>query len=300
MSSFSVSNYDLRHLRVFISIVENEGVSSAAFAEGANLSTISRDLAALETRLGMQLCRRGRGGFSLTLQGEKIYRAAKDLQSRLQLFELEVQTAKDAVSNSFNIGINDHVITNHGSGLVKAMAQMRREFPDISIGVSVHEAASIDVLVRERRVDVGVTGQPAWLQPLDYTPMFLEEHRLYIGINSPQFTEIHSAMAKDSKQIATTLPYVARTQNTAGFKDFEERYPHVVVGRCGNLESVLAAVLSGAGCALMPMKFVESLQREDLVEIPISGAPVYVQFYISYRRDTARQKDMVSFLSQFE
>ena len=300
MTHLTMSNYDLKHLRVFISIVEHEGVSSAAHAEGATLSSISRDLAALETRLGIRLCRRGRGGFSLTPQGKKIYRAARDLHSHLQMFELEVQSARDTISESFNIGIIDHVITNHGSGLIKAMAHMRQKFPDISIGVSVHESSLVEILVRERRLSVGIIGNPAWLQPLEYAPMFVEEHRLYLGTSCPQFDEIQASIAEGTNRISQPIPYIARTQNTEAFKEFEEHHHHIVVSRCGNLESVLAAVLSGAGCALMPKNFVEFLQREDIVEIPIEGPGVFVQFYVSYRRDTAQQIDVVNFLSQFK
>ena len=299
MNSFNLSNFDLRHLRVFISVVENEGVSAAALANGVALSTISRDLTSLEERLGVKLCNRGRGGFSLTRQGEAIYRAAVDLQKRIQVFEFEVQAAKDVVSDSFNIGINDHLIANTDSGLVAAMAQMRKKFPDTLINVSVHETTTLDVLIRERRLDVGVTGQPAWLQPLQYSKLFLEEHRLYIGTNCPLLDEVRRSLGKAPTEIEKPLPYIARREQTDGFKKFEERYPLSVVSRCANLEAVLAAVLSGAGCALMPAKFVESVHREDVVELPVKEAPFYVQFYLAYRRDAVRQKGLKTFLSQF-
>ena len=299
MNSFSLSNFDLRHLRVFISVVENEGVSAAALANGVALSTISRDLTSLEERLGVKLCNRGRGGFSLTRQGEAIYRAAVDLQKRIQVFELEVQAAKDVVSDSFNIGINDHLIANSDSGLVAAMAQMRKKFPDTLINVSVHETTTLDVSIRERRLDVGVTGQPAWLQPLQYTKLFLEEHRLYVGTNCPLLDEVRRSLGKAPTEIKNPLPYIARSEQTDGFRGFEDRYPTSVVSRCANLEAVLAAVLSGAGCALMPVKFVESVHRDDVVELPVKEAPFFVQFYLAYRRDAVKQKGLKTFLSQF-
>lgn len=300
MSSFNLSKFDLKHLRVFISVVENEGVSAAALANDVALSTVSRDLTSLEERLGVQLCRRGRGGFSLTRQGEDIYRAAVDLQSRIQVFELEVQAAKDAVSDSFNIGINDHVITNMGSGLVAAMTHMREKFPNTLINVSVQETSTLDVLVRERRLDVGVTGQPAWLQPLEYTKLFLEEHRLYVGTNCAKLQEIQASLSKNPSEVSTLIPYITRSEKTDGFTEFEARYPLAIAGRCANLEAVLAAVLSGAGCALMPVGYVKSVGREDLIEIPLKEAPFYVQFYLAYRRDTARQIGIKNFLSQFK
>lgn len=87
MAAFALSNYDLRQLRTFLAVVEQGGVSAAAYRLGASLSTVSRDLSALERRIGIQLCRRGRSGFSLTPQGEDVHRAAIRLFSELQSFE---------------------------------------------------------------------------------------------------------------------------------------------------------------------------------------------------------------------
>lgn len=283
-----------------MSVVENEGVSAAALANGVALSTISRDLSSLEERLGVHLCRRGRGGFELTQQGHNIYRAAVDLQARMRVFELEVQAAKDAVSSSFNIGSNDHVITNPESQLIEAIAHMRQAFPGTLVNVSLHEDTSIDVLVRERRLDIGIIGQPAWLQPLQYTPMFLEEHRLYVGTKYPRRDEIQATLDGGPNGVWAPIPYIARAQKTDGFQYFEERYPLVVTGRSGSLEAVFAAVLSGRGCALMPVRFVQAHQRDDLVELPLKDGPYFVQFYVACRRDAAREKTVRSFISQYE
>ena len=163
MSAFPVSRYDIKHLRVFASVVEHEGVTAAAHGNGVSLSTISRDLSALEERLGIQLCRRGRGGFALTPQGEDVYRATVELLSRMHVFELEIQATQETVGGGFNFGVIDNLITNHGTGVIAALSKMHRDYPKMLINVSVHEDSSIDVLVRERRLDIGITGQPAWL-----------------------------------------------------------------------------------------------------------------------------------------
>lgn len=141
-----------------ISVVENEGVSAAALASDVALSTICRDLTSLEERLGVQLCHRGRGSFKLSRTGEDIFHAALDPPSRIHVFELAVQAAKNAASESFNIGIIDHVITIIGSCLVAAINYMRKKFPNTLINLFVQQTSTISVLVRERRLDVGVTG----------------------------------------------------------------------------------------------------------------------------------------------
>ncbi len=300
MSAFAVSKYDLKHLRVFASVVEHEGVTAAAHGSGVSLSTISRDLTALEERLGIQLCRRGRGGFSLTPQGENIYRATVVLLSQLHAFEMEVQATQDTVGGGFNFGVIDNVITNHGTGVIAALSKMHHDFPEVMINVSVHEDSAIDLLVRERRLDIGMTGQPALLQPLVYVPAFIEEHSLFASRDAPQFDAIMKVFSDDPENASERVPYIARKQRTEVFDAFEERYPLQIAGRGGSLESILAAVLAGIGCALMPTHIVQVARREGLVKIPLSGPPIQIQFYLAYRRDAAVQPAIRAFIKQFD
>jgi LysR family transcriptional regulator, transcriptional activator for bauABCD operon len=60
---------DLRLLRVFHTVAEKGGFTAAEVTLGKSKSAISADVSALESRLGVTLCQRGRGGFSLTSEG---------------------------------------------------------------------------------------------------------------------------------------------------------------------------------------------------------------------------------------
>lgn len=62
----ALSNINLRLLRVFVTMAERGGYSAAQSELNIGLSTISSHMTALEERLGVRLCGRGRGGFRLT------------------------------------------------------------------------------------------------------------------------------------------------------------------------------------------------------------------------------------------
>ena len=74
-----LSDADLRLLRVFKAVVDCGGMASAELELNLAMSTISRHVKDLETRLGLVLCRRGRGGFALTPEGEQLYAATERL-----------------------------------------------------------------------------------------------------------------------------------------------------------------------------------------------------------------------------
>ena len=58
-----VSDFDIRLLRIFRSVVECGGFSAAETVLGIGRSAISQQMSDLEQRLGLRLCQRGRAGF---------------------------------------------------------------------------------------------------------------------------------------------------------------------------------------------------------------------------------------------
>lgn len=299
LASFALSNYDLRQLRIFLKVVECGGVSAAAYRLGLSLSTVSRDLSALEKRLGIHLCRRGRSGFTLTPQGEDVHRAAVRLFSELQSFEQTIQTTRQTLGGGFNLGIIDNVVTNPEARIVAAIREMHRLFPDMLINVSVHAAPMIEVQVRERRIDIGVTAQPERLAPLEYAPAFVEEHRLYMSARSPHLQATRRAVCQQADGDGAGIPYISRDFRTDSFHDFEWRYKLDVVARASTLESILAAALAGIGCALLPAHFVRTVGESDLVEIATPCTPLPVQFFYVFRRDAANRRAIDALLNAF-
>src|SRR5574343_1906153 len=68
-----ISDMDLRLLRVFRAVVDCGGMSAAELELNIGTSTVSRHIKDLEARLGLTLCRRGRAGFALTAEGQRVY-----------------------------------------------------------------------------------------------------------------------------------------------------------------------------------------------------------------------------------
>ena len=98
-----ITEYDLRLLRIFISVVEHGGFAAAENALGITRSTISVHMSNLETRMKLKLCLRGRGGFSLTEDGQSVYRAVLNLFDSINDFSLLVGTLGKELSGELVI-----------------------------------------------------------------------------------------------------------------------------------------------------------------------------------------------------
>ncbi len=103
---------DLRLLRVFIAVAEAGSFSAAQVVLNVSQPTISTQMAELETRLGLTLCRRGRSGFSLTDDGHATYEAAKSLLRGCEDFVSKVNSQRGSVSGELRIALADSLVGN--------------------------------------------------------------------------------------------------------------------------------------------------------------------------------------------
>src|SRR5687768_16909560 len=88
--SVNISDADIRLLKVFNAVVQCGGFAAAQVELNVGQSTISAHMATLESRLGVRLCERGRGGFRLTEQGRHIHEAAQRLFREVESFRADV------------------------------------------------------------------------------------------------------------------------------------------------------------------------------------------------------------------
>ena len=117
---------DFRLLRVFVTVVERGGFAAAEVPLGLSLSTISGQMKALETRLGLTLCTRGRAGFRLTEAGEAVYAEARQLIAASQGFSNRIAGLKDRLAGPVHIGTLDATITDPKSRMTEPCRLCRR------------------------------------------------------------------------------------------------------------------------------------------------------------------------------
>ena len=85
-----ITDADWRLLRVFTAVAHCGGMTAAELELNISTSTISRHVKDLESRLGLVLCRRGRGGFALTPAGERILQETRQLLAATDRFRASV------------------------------------------------------------------------------------------------------------------------------------------------------------------------------------------------------------------
>ncbi|MGE0845693.1 MAG: LysR family transcriptional regulator [Flavobacteriaceae bacterium] len=181
------SQSDLRLLRVFMTVVESGGFTPAQITMNIGQSTISAHMAALEERLNMRLCERGRGGFRVTPQGREVYEAAQRLFRSIDSFSSEVNALRGRLSGEIHIGMVDSVVTNPGFPLSETIARFEKRQGEVSIHLHIATPAEIERSVFEGRFDLGIGGYTQQLSGIDYLRLVTEKQFLYCGRGHPLF-----------------------------------------------------------------------------------------------------------------
>src|ERR1700742_1784447 len=110
MASPKLTNPDLNLLRVFVTVVNSGGFSAARTELNVSQPTISMRISDLEARLGMRLCERGRGGFKLTAEGQKVYEASLNLFQSLETFRAGIGAVRGRLVDELHIGFADATV----------------------------------------------------------------------------------------------------------------------------------------------------------------------------------------------
>ncbi|MBH0237309.1 LysR family transcriptional regulator [Methylobrevis albus] len=287
-----VDTIDLRLLRIFGTIVEAGGFAAAQDELNLSLSTISGHIAALETRLGVKLCHRGRSGFRLTDDGRQVYEEARRLLASVEHFDGRVRGLKRALSGALTIGLTDNTISDPNAPLETVFAGFAREAPSVLLTVVTRPPHELlrDVVAGE--IHLAVASFPRIALGLSYLDLYVETQRFYCGAEHPLYGVPD---AEIDVETVRRHPIVGRAYwGQRDLKIFAIGGPRAVVS---DMESEARLILSGAYLGYLPdhyaARFVAEARlrpiRSDLFAYP---AP----FQAAFLPDRERQRVVATFL----
>ncbi|MDB6051308.1 MAG: LysR family transcriptional regulator [Pseudomonas sp.] len=178
-----ISDFDLKLVRTFRAVADCNGFSLAEIELNMTKSAISKQIADLEIRLGVQLCHRGRSGFSLTAEGQLVYDASGKMFSALEGFRTELNALQTHPAGTLHIGSIDTLITSRKSLIMEILTRFSTDFPEVKIKMITTSSAEIDQCVADRRMQVGFSTDRGIIKGAKSLPLFSEHSYLYCGKN---------------------------------------------------------------------------------------------------------------------
>lgn len=262
-----LSDMDLRLLRVFKAVADCGGMAAAELELNVGVSTISRQMKDLETRLGLTLCRRGRAGFALTAEGQRVYEQTLRLLGAVDGFRSGIGAIHGHLVGELELALFDKTATNPQARIGQAIARFAERAPGVALQVHVSSINAIERGVIDGRFHLGVIPTHRASQSLAYADLFGEEMQLYAGAGHPLF---------DAPPVAMT--WAALRQHA--FAGLGYHSPNMQLAHARHLaraatgfdqEAIAWLILSGRYLGFLPRHYARSFEQDGRLK-PVAPA----------------------------
>ncbi len=186
-----LSDMDLRLLQVFKSVADCGGMAAAELELNIGTSTVSRHVKDLETRLGLVLCRRGRAGFALTAEGQRVYDETLRLLASVDAFRGSIDDIHSRMGGQLEVAVFDKTASNPAAHIGDAIARFTRLAPEVGLRMHVASITEIERGIIDGKFHVGIIPAHRNSRSLAYTDLFAEKMQLYCGRAHPLFGADH-------------------------------------------------------------------------------------------------------------
>ena len=279
---------ELRVLRYFLTVAQEENITRAAEALHMTQPTLSRQLSQLEEELGARLFERGARRITLTDAGLLLRRRAQELLA------LAGKTERELAAQGAPLAGGCGVLES-----VRVLARLMGGFSALHPGVSFELFTGTADEIRER-MDRGATDIALLLEPAGterYQFMRLDVRERWAAVMRPDdpLAALESVSAADLAARALILPQREAVLNELA-SWFGALWPGLDI-RCTSNMSANAAILvrEGYGVAVVITGSLPCLDGNELVLRPLSPA-LCSSSILAWKRGVPLSRAAVSFI----
>lgn len=242
---------DLKLLRIFACVVRHQGFASAQQELNLSTSAISTYMSQLEAALGIVLCHRGRGGFSLTSKGELFHQETLRLLGELEGFERYAAALKGELRGTLNLGVLDSTVSDRALPFAEVIGAYSAEHPAVHLHLAVMSPYELQLGVLDNRLDLAIGSFSTRMNGLLYQPLYREQHWLYCSNRHTLYAERRIPEPVITQQRMVGRGYWSQTELARhGFKHS--------AATVESMEAQLILVLSGAYIGYLPEHYAQS------------------------------------------
>jgi LysR family transcriptional regulator, benzoate and cis,cis-muconate-responsive activator of ben and cat genes len=278
---------ELRHLRYFVAVAEEENVSRAALKLHVSQPGISRQIRDLEDEIGVQLFERSAKSVRLTAAGKVFLAEACAVLQRASEAVEKARAISGGAAGEINIGYAPSLTVQI---LPAALRKFQEQFPNVR--VALHDLSTEEMLAQlgEKKLQIALTVRPPTklLRGLRFEELARYAMCVAVAPNHPL-----------AKTKTIRLEAVAREPLIAySRKDYPEYHAMLgklfapagikprIAGEHDSVTSLIAAVESGGGFALVP-ECLACMVGARLKLIPLRDGPPPMPVGAIWREESA-------------
>ncbi|WP_245755656.1 LysR family transcriptional regulator [Actinopolyspora alba] len=279
-----MAEVELRHLRYFVTIAEEQSLTRAAARLHIAQPPLSAQLRKLETELGTTLVHRTARGAQLTEAGKVLLEEARRILHEVEQAGRMTREVGSGLVGRLALGF---IPSASNAVLPPMLRRFKAEYPDVTLHLQEMRPDEIVDRLHDRRIDAGLFYLPFEDPALHVRPV-AEESLLLALPATHRLTDRERVRLDEVSDEPFILParhgsmpglyaIVVEACERAGFT------PRVVQRDVWLMQTIVGLVAGGMGVAVVPAS-MRSLQRAGAVFLTLSDVGERAQTAISWRR----------------
>ena len=250
-NSPALTDIDVKLLRVFCTIVECGGFSQAQSELNLSRSTISTHMSNLETRLGFQLCLRGRGGFSVTSRGRAVYESSRALLASMDGYYSQITQLREQIVGEVSVGVLDNIITHPDCRLNQAIRDILHSSDGLRIIIRVAPPDQVEEQLVRGQIQMAIAPKVQALKTVSQKVLFSEQQHLFCGRGHPLF---NAQDADITPQVIARQDYVRRGYVSV-LTPYSSVFSRPAIAVSHQMEGLAHFILSGGCIGFLPANY---------------------------------------------
>lgn len=267
---------NLKQLEAFVQVAEGGSFSKAAKELFLTQPTISSHISSLERELNARLFVRNTKEVSLSEDGIKLYKYAKQMLDLQR--EIEVTFGMDEEGESHAVTIAASTIPAQYL-LPEVLTRFSERYPQEQIRIQETDSSKVVMQIVDHRVDIGFTGTVLEKKHCKYIPFYKDE-LVIITPNTPKYQELVQGNKEDISWIKKEH-VIMREEGSGTRKEAELQLKGAGVKFAGldiiasieNQETIKKSVRQGMGISVLSkLATADEVANGEILAFPIPNS----------------------------
>lgn len=289
---------EIRVLRYFLAVAQEESITKAASVLHITQPTLSRQLADLEEETGTALFERGKRKLELTDAGRLLKQRAEEIVSLADKTMADLSGGYEEVSGIVSIGCGELKAMEL---LSKAAAAFHEQYPDVQFEFYTENSDAIRNQMETGLIDIGLLLEPGSLERYAFVRLNKKEQWIAAVRTTHPLAEKDCITADDLKGIQLVLP--ARSEIRGVFEKWygdREAIESPYICNLGTNACVIAACTDSAAIVIdscLPMT-----DEYEMKALPLNP-PLSSDIYLVWKKSAVQSnavKKFIEFINAFE
>ncbi|RWB77184.1 MAG: LysR family transcriptional regulator [Mesorhizobium sp.] len=293
-----------RLLKTFLAVARTGNVTRAAQEVNLAQSSVSDQIQALETELGVSLFTRSRQGLTLTPAGEALKPYAEDLLALADDARATVDATKAGTAGSLSIGALETIAS---ARLAPWLAGFRAAHAGIDIKLRIAGSGELLRRLGDGEIDVAFCFErPAELEDAGAPDQHLARRTVAVeplALIAPpgdNHVDVDLATLAEKHFVATETGCVYRAMVDKAFGEAGLGKPRLAA-EAGSIDAIAGLVAAGAGFALVPrLAVAAAIERAQVAELAWPGPVRSADIVMVWRRRRVQPPALKALLEQFQ